>query len=135
MGNYYLCYMNVGKVYSNLYLSYMKYIITENQTDNVIEKVLKKSNIQYTIEYGEREFYGETYFYKLNVWFTIDGYNVYRPFEYYYRVKDNNIVGLEWSDGINDMHIFKFLPTEMVNDYFRKKTREYLQEMFDTDTI
>ena len=113
----------------------MKYIISESQTDNVIDKVLKKSNIQYTIEYGKREFDGEAYFDKVNVWFTIDGYNVYRPFEYYYRVEGNNIIGLEWSDGVNNMHIFKFLPPEMVNDYFRKKTREYLQGMFDMNLI
>ena len=111
----------------------MKIIISEEQTSGAMEKLLKMKNIEYEIEYDERkQDVGGRFYDGVNVWFTVDGRKFKLPFRYWYVVRGvDNIGKLDYYDDVRTIDEFSFLPKDIVNGYFIKKTRQFLEDMYE----
>ena len=111
----------------------MKIIISEEQTSGAMEKLLKMKNIEYEIEYDERkQDVGGRFYDGVNVWFSVDGRKFKMPFRYWYVVRGvDNIGELDYYDDVRTIDVFSFLPKDIVNGYFIKKTRQFLEDMYE----
>jgi len=112
----------------------MKIIITEGQISNVIENILASEGITYKIRYK-----GKTYG-------SFDPNKMYDNvvFRFYYPNGDEYERGVSFvtkedeirrfsgasifSDAISEL---KYIPSEVVNDYFVNLAEKYLEELFD----
>lgn len=111
----------------------MKIIISEEQTSGAMEKLLKMKNIEYEMEYRERsQSVGGEFYDGVNVWFTVDGRKFRMPFRFWYVVRGvDNIGKLDAYDDVQTIDELSFLPKDVVNGYFIKKTRQFLEDMYE----
>jgi hypothetical protein len=112
----------------------MKIIITEGQINNLIEDILSYEGITYKIRYKGKS-YG-----------SFDANKMYDNvvFRFYYPNGDEYERGVSFvtkedeirrfsgasifSDAISEL---KYIPSEVVNDYFVNLAEKYLEELFD----
>lgn len=111
----------------------MKIIISEEQTSGAMEKLLKMKNIEYEIKYGAKTYDSLGGVYDgVNIWFTVDGRKFKLPFRYWYIVRGvDNIGELDYYDDVQTIDELSFLPKDIVNGYFIKKTRQFLEDMYE----
>ena len=89
----------------------MKIIISENQKTNVVEHILKSEGVTYTIE-----LIPESTKYKKNTY--ID----------FLTIKNKVIKIYDFPDITNYIDSLKYVPYDVVNDYFIKKGKEFLEK-------
>jgi hypothetical protein len=110
----------------------MKYIITENQSDEVFSRLLKSLNIKYVINYqsdnGFDSITAAVYLYKNGI---PSGY--YQGYEFYfnYDSRFNKLIPNGSYPKIEVTKIFSSIPSEMVVKFFVDKTQDYLKKFID----
>jgi len=116
-----------------LYLWYMKIIITENQSFGFISKLIDNYNIKpdiiYLYDNGLNSITATVYLYKDG---EVLGYN--RGYEFVYRY-DSRFGSLDFMTHypkLESIDIFRFLPPELVVQYFSEKVKTYLKKFIDS---
>lgn len=110
----------------------MKFIITEEQSNGLMEKLLKRKNITYDILYKMNSFdgnhnqyvHGTVYLYQDN---KVFGYR----HGYDFTFKVGFIKKLEYNGSYPNIEMFdffKFIPSEYVISFFSEKVKKYLEK-------
>ena len=110
----------------------MRYIINESQLDNSIDKLLKRMNIKYDINYKQnaRDNYGNK-FVEATVWLYQDGEIFGYRFGYDFFFKVGFGKKLEYEGRypyIENLDFFKAFPPEIIIDFFAQKVKKYLEK-------
>jgi hypothetical protein len=106
----------------------MKIIITESQKNNIIEKILDSEGVTYKMNYGGRIYVGEGAMYdSVDLWFKLpNGDDTLQTF--YFLTRRNKILKLEsYNDLTKLIDVFRYIPSEIVKDYFKEKCKTYLE--------
>jgi len=111
----------------------MKYIITENQSDELFLKLLKRFNITYDISYhsdnGHDGIVAEVYLYKDG---EILGYKNGYEFFFNYDSRFNSLTpNGHYPKLENNRELFAYMPPEMVIKFFTDKVEAYLKKFID----
>jgi hypothetical protein len=111
----------------------MKIIITESQINNVIEQILESENITYELRYDGRSFigYGDTID-TVNVWFSSPDDPDMGLGSYHFFTKGNKIIKHGDSTDITKyVSGFKYVPYEVVNNYFSNISKSFLENILN----
>ena len=110
----------------------MKYIISENQSDELFLKLLKRFNITYDISYhsdnGHDGIVAEVFLYKDG---EIYGYKYGYLFHFNYDFPSDTLVYDGHWPHIEQRDEFALLPSEMVIGFFTDKVKTYLKNHID----
>jgi hypothetical protein len=110
----------------------MKYVITENQSSELISKTLKKLNITFYISYmsdnGRDSITATVYFYKDG---KIFGYNNGYDFIFKYDSLFNRLIPDGRFPHLERRGEFQFMPPKMVIEFFTDKVETYLKNYID----
>jgi len=106
----------------------MKIIITENQKNSIVDQILKSENIKYYFGYvGRSHDSSGNQYDSMDIWFTQnDGYQIQRRVHFY--TKNNKIIKVFGHGNFGSaVDSFKYIPVELLNDYFIEKSKPYLE--------
>jgi hypothetical protein len=110
----------------------MKLLITENQSEGVMSRILKKFNIEVVLLYwqddGMNLITGTVYLYKNN---EVLGNNHGYGFEYYYDWTSKSLKFVSNNQKIEKVDVFASLPPEFVIKYFSDKMKTYLENQIN----
>lgn len=111
----------------------MKYLITENQSDNIVSKIIDDFDIKFDIMYwndnGRDRITGTVYLYKDG---EILGYKHGYEFFFKYDSRFNRLTFDEHFPKIEYVDVFKFMPSEPVIKFFSDKAEAYLKKFIDS---
>jgi hypothetical protein len=111
----------------------MKYLITENQSDNIVSKIIDDFNIKFDIVYwndnGRDIITATVYLYKDG---EILGYKHGYEFFFKYDSRFNRLTFDEHFPKIEYVDVFKFMPSEPVIKFFSDKAEAYLKKFIDS---
>lgn len=115
-----------------LYLLDMKFIISESQSDNLVEKLLKKKNIKYDINYKGNSWdnYGNKTV-EGTVWLYQDGkiFGYQFGYDFFFKVGFRKKLLYEGRyPYIEKLDFFEFMPSEIVIGFFSDKVKSYLEK-------
>ena len=106
----------------------MKILITENQYEAVVSKLMEKYKITKTLLYwqdnGKDSITGTVYLYKND---EVLGYRYGYEFYYYYDWISKSLTYKAHGPNIENVDVFRFLPSEVVVNYFSDKMKTYLE--------
>jgi hypothetical protein len=110
----------------------MKYVITENQSSELLLNLLKKLNIKFDIVYwsdnGRDRITGTVYLYKDG---EILGYRHGYEFFFKYDSRFNSLTPDGHFPNIENVDTFKFMPPKMVIGFFTDKVEAHLKKFID----
>jgi hypothetical protein len=110
----------------------MKYVITENQSSELLLNLLKKLNIKFDIVYwsdnGRDRITGTVYLYKDG---EILGYRHGYEFFFKYDSRFNSLTPDGHFPNIENVDAFKFMPPKMVIGFFTDKVEAHLKKFID----
>ena len=106
----------------------MKILITENQSETVMSKLMEKFKITKTLLYwqdnGKDSITGTVYLYKND---EVLGYRHGYEFYYYYDWTSKSLKYQGHGPSIENVDVFRSLPSEFVVKYFSDKMKTYLE--------
>ena len=110
----------------------MKYVITENQSSELLLNLLKKLNIKFDIVYwsdnGRDRITSTVYLYKDG---EILGYRHGYEFFFNYDSRFNSLTPDGHFPNIENVDAFKFMPPKMVIGFFTDKVEAHLKKFID----
>jgi hypothetical protein len=110
----------------------MKLLITENQSETAMLRLLKRFNIEPVFLYwqddGMNSITGTVYLYKND---EILGYRLGYGFEYYYDWTSNSLKFVSNNQRIEKVDVFASLPPDFVIKYFSDKMKTYLENQIN----
>jgi hypothetical protein len=111
----------------------MKYLITENQSDNIVSKIIDDFDIKFDIIYwndnGRDRITATVYLYKDG---EILGYRHGYEFHFNYDSRFNSLTFDEHFPKIENVDAFKFMPPKMIIGFFTNKAEAYLKKFIDS---
>ena len=111
----------------------MKYLITENQSDNIFSKIIDDFNIKFDIMYwndnGRDSITATVYLYKDG---EILGYKHGYEFHFKYDSRFNSLTPNGHWPHIENVDTFKFMPPKMVTKFFSDKVESHLKKFIDS---
>ena len=110
----------------------MKYIINESQLDNSIDKLLKRMNIKYDINYKQnaQDNYGNK-FVEATVWLYQDGkiFGYHFGYDFFFKVGFRKKLEYEGRyPYIEKLDFFHVFPKELIINFFSEKVKTYLEK-------
>jgi len=110
----------------------MRYIITENQSNQFLLDFFKKRNIKYSILYlsdnGYDSITATVYLYKNG---EVFGYNQGYKFFFKYDSRFNRLTPEGHYPKIENNKILTMIPSEMIIDFFTDEVKTYLKKFID----
>ena len=110
---------------------YMKIIITESQTDNLIKSILKEHGIKVSFGYKQRTYDGVgQQFDSVYVWFDYPDNLTTVERMIHFKTKGYKVIGVD-SHGnfFNIIEEFNYLPKDVVIDYFVSRAKTYVEKI------
>ena len=111
----------------------MKYLITENQSDNIVSKIIDDFDIKFDIMYwndnGRDSITATVYLYKDG---EILGYKHGYEFYFNYDPRFNRLTPDGRWPHIERVDVFGFMPSEPVIKFFSDKAEAYLKKFIDS---
>jgi hypothetical protein len=111
----------------------MKYLITENQSDNIFSKIIDDFNIKFDIMYwndnGRDSITATVYLYKDG---EILGYKHGYEFHFKYDSRFNSLTPDGRWPHIERVDVFGFMPPEPVIKFFSDKAEAHLKKFIDS---
>lgn len=108
----------------------MKIILTESQSDNLIKSILKQYGIKLSFGYKQRSYDGKgQQIDTVYVWFDFpDKYTYQRIVDF--KTRGYKVTGIiHQGDFISVIDDFKYLPKDLVNDYFINGAKTYVEKI------
>jgi hypothetical protein len=108
----------------------MKIIITEGQSDDLIKSILKQNGIKIVFGYKTRNYGNHGTFYdSVYIFFNFSNLDQ-KERNVYFETRGNKVIGLEsHGDFTSVVDEFKYLPKDLVYDYFISRAKTYLEKI------
>jgi hypothetical protein len=108
----------------------MKILITESQSDNLIKSILKQNGIKIVFGYKTRNYGNHGTFYdSVYIFFNFSNLDQ-KERNVYFETRGNKVIGLEsHGDFTSVIDEFKYLPKDIVYDYFISRAKTYLEKI------
>ena len=108
----------------------MKILITESQSDDLIKSILKQNGIKIVFGYKTRNYGNHGTFYdSVYIFFNFSNLDQ-KERNVYFETRGNKVIGLEsHGDFTSVIDEFKYLPKNLVYDYFISRAKTYLEKI------
>ena len=108
----------------------MKIIITEGQSDDLIKSILKQNGIKIVFGYKTRNYGNHGTFYdSVYIFFNFSNLDQ-KERNVYFETRGNKVIRLEsHGDFTSVIDEFKYLPKDLVYDYFISRAKTYLEKI------
>ena len=108
----------------------MKILITESQSDDLIKSILKQNDIKVVFGYINRSYgnYGKQYD-SVHVFFNFSNLDQ-KERNVHFETKGDKVIGIEsHGDFTSVIDEFKYLPKNLVYDYFISRAKDYVEKI------
>jgi hypothetical protein len=112
----------------------MKILITESQSDNLIKSILKQNGIKIVFGYKNRSYdsYGKQYD-SVYIFFNFSNLDQ-KERNVYFETRGYKVIGIEsHGDFTSVIDEFKYLPKDLVYDYFISRAKTYVEKILPSE--